>query len=251
MCRLLITTTTLKANEALRLIKDTARRFAPSQKDGFGFAAFDRDGMLLARGRYFDSYEGWRNTSKSQAIEEGSLQGKVIQTLIIHGRTSTNILGVDYCHPYKEGNTFLAHNGVLSWKGHGKDKPAHPNDSGAFLQWLESSDFPNATGWKEKWSGYGAIALMREGRGLRVVKCASTRLTLTPARSGGYILSTSPSDVPMTMAEKGSEPRWLKKGDLEFNRKTGELDKVRPFPGFGVRVWDAKAARALASTKPK
>lgn len=250
MCRLLITTTRLTRAGALKFIRHAANTFANTQRDGFGFAAFDKKGQFMARGRYYDAYHGWGRYQKgSESVEEGELTDGV-QTLIAHGRTSTNVLGVDYCHPYVENDTYLAHNGVLSWKGPGEEEPTHPNDSAAFLQWLESREFPNPRHWSKYWSGYGAIAFVRPGEGLTVCKCNRARLTLTPAEEGGHILSTSPSDVPHWLRKRGSMPRWMNPGIFEFSRKSGDLVRVRNFGGFASRVWDDMAARAFESPTP-
>lgn len=241
MCRLLMVTKLIDGKTARRVIDETAAKFKDTQRDGFGFAAFNRRGEQVAYGRYYPTYKGWGTTEG--ALEEGSLDGDEIQTLIVHGRTSTNVLGTEYCHPYERNKVYVAHNGILSWRGEGP-APTHPNDSGAFLEWLEQNDNPVPSVWKDSWSGYGALAIMIPGHGLQVTKCNSAHLSMVAARKSGYILTTRATDFPTWLVEAGARPVVLDSRDLRFDTN-GELASVRPFSGFARRVFDAAAYRSL------
>lgn len=247
MCRLLIVTGELKRDQVLALLTRTAYNFAPTQRDGFGFASFNQAGQLTARGQYFDKYTGWRNPRPSSHVKEEGSIGSRTHTLIIHGRTSTNVVGVDYCHPFKFEDTVLAHNGVLTYRGPGKSRPTHKNDSGAFLEWLVKQDHPKLSKWASTWSGYGAIALMRPGRGLSVVKCDRARLTLAPRIGQGYILATSPYDIPDRLRGQDQKPISLGASALDFDPRSGNILNARKFEGFGYQRWDSRAERAMGS----
>lgn len=252
MCKLLIVTATLSRETTLKLLRQTARNFEKTQRDGFGFASFDVNGNPTAWGRYYDTYKGWGKNRKNNknVIEVGDIP-EVVQTLIVHGRTSTNVRGVEYCHPYSLKGTYLAHNGILEWVGPEDQEPDHENDSGAFLEWLVANQHPETNAWTKNWAGYGAMAIMRPGKGLTVTKCERTRLTLTPAARGGYVFATSPDDVPRYLAQRGARPRWLKSGEIIID-ENGELAKVRPFKGFKARKWDYRSTRSLGyAPKPQ
>ncbi len=247
MCRLLIVTGAMRRTDVLGLIAETAKKFRPSQRDGFGFVAFNAEGVRTAYGRYYDEYVGWRSTKAHgvDVIEKGELSG-ITTTLIIHGRTSTNVQGVNYCHPYKQNSTYLAHNGVLSWTGRKSEEPKHKNDSGAFLKWLESTEHPVPEKWADFWSGYGALAIMREKHNLQIVKCSNARLSMALRRSTeGYIFATVAQDIPRRLIK--GVPRYMHPGTLELDKTTGALLKIRPFKGFKKRVWDEMATRSLGA----
>jgi predicted glutamine amidotransferase len=245
MCKLLITTCPLDRKGVLRLLTETAIKFE-DQQDGFGFAAFDKSGLCSAWGRYYPEYTGWKNAWKDEGIEIGELP-ETTHTLLIHGRTSTNVLGTKFCHPYKADDTYLIHNGVLGWVGRGC-APRHQNDSGAFLKWLVSNDFVSPNEWKNYWEGYGAMAIMRKDNpGLTVVKCNKANLVITAAKKSGYILTTRSYDIPRWLRDTKSKKIELASGVIQFDVE-GEIQAVRKFSGFRPRVWDWKSIKSLGES---
>jgi len=242
MCKLLITTCPLNRDEVRQLLIETSTKFE-TQRDGFGFAAFDEEGRRRAWGRYFPFYSGWgygRYNDKDR-IEVGKLP-ETTHTLLVHGRISTNVKGVNYCHPFRQNDSYLIHNGVLQWQGPDEERSNHPNDSGAFLEWLTAHNRPSKV-WKKYWAGYGALAIMRGGEGgLEVVKCARANLVMAATRDKGYILSTLERDMPRWLEPSDGWP--LNAGVIKFD-KAGEISEVDKFPGFGERKWDWRMARSI------
>lgn len=248
MCRLLIITGELKRGQVLRLIEETACKFAPSQRDGFGFTTFNKLGNLTARGRYFEKYTGWDNPrSTSQVKEEGRI-GSRTHTLIIHGRTSTNVVGVDYCHPFKCDDVILAHNGVLTYRGPHSQRPKHRNDSAAFLEWMTGQDErPSLKDCSKNWSGYGALAIMRPGEGLSIIKCSDARLAMVPRIGSGYVLATSSWDIPERLYRGESGIKHVGSCGLQFHPNSGKVERVVDFKGFGYQAWDERATKAMGT----
>lgn len=62
-----------------------------------------------------------------------------IRSLVVHHRTSTNELGIDYAHPFEFRGNWLTHNGVVNVPD--KHDTATTNDSEALLHHLIKSDF--------------------------------------------------------------------------------------------------------------
>lgn len=247
MCRLMIVTGELKRESVIGLLTETARKFAPTQRDGFGFATFNSQGHLTARGQYFERYTGWHNPNPSSQVKEEGQIGSRTHTLIIHGRTSTNIVGVDYCHPFRRADSVLAHNGILTYKGDAAHRPTHRNDSAAFLQWLVEQEYPSLDHVTANWGGYGAIAHMRHGHGLSLIKCDKARLTITPRKGSGYVMTTFGGDVPERYRGQDQQTKILGKVALEFDSNSGEIIRAREFKGFQHREWDARAERSIGS----
>lgn len=234
MCKILAVTGPTSCSKAIDIITRTAKSFARTQRDGFGFVALDEDGNG-AWGRYYKDFEGWHTTKG--ALELGEIPPQV-WTLIVHGRTSTNVVGVDYCHPYKRGDAYLVHNGVLNYTGPKENRPKHVNDSAALLEWIVGQDYPEPNEWTKNWAGYGAVFMAREDGSLRLVKCSTARLYHTKRRFKGHMFSTDAADIPMEMAKRPDlSPGKVGKVDVTFDTH-GDIEHVAAFDGFAEREWD-------------
>lgn len=67
------------------------------------------------------------------------LQKGDIETLVVHHRTSTNSLGLDYAHPFNFERWYMTHNGVVCVPGLHETKTT--NDSEALLHHLIKTDY--------------------------------------------------------------------------------------------------------------
>lgn len=239
MCKILTVTGPTSRSRVLALLERIAWSFAKSQRDGFGFLALDKDGVG-AWGRYYDTYPGWKTGHEEKSnfkIEKGEIPAQV-WTLLIHGRTSTNVVGVDYCHPYRNEGNYLIHNGVLFYVGDECHEPQHPNDSAALLEWLVTQGHPAPNLWRKSWAGYGAVFIQRPEEPLMLVKCATASLHYAKRRFGGWVFATDTDDIPTDMVKHPKRrPYRAARGVVQFDRE-GEIETVSPFSGFAARRWD-------------
>jgi predicted glutamine amidotransferase len=208
MCKLFIATGSFTQEQTLLMLRVINTRFASTQRDGFGITLYGDSGATVAHGRYlnpsmyseFGSDVPWFVDSKQK--ESGKVPN-ITTAIIAHGRTSTNKVTIHNCHPFKNDNIMLAHNGVLDWTGSRRRRPKakHGCDSEQFLTWL-SAGRRNSTNWIEpwldsskKWSGYGVFGVLDIDRGeLVVAKCRTGSLHWSGI-GGVNIFSTVSEDV--------------------------------------------------------
>lgn len=200
MCKLFIIVGKVTQLQARQLLANTAATFAGGNRDGFGFVAYGDNGAV-ARGRYLtpDEYPGFRTPTPKFVIEptgiseEGELP-KNITAMVIHGRTATNPKSLVNCHPFLGGGTYLAHNGILHWRGEG-EKPASTDscDSEMFLTWLLAGH-----SWKQThkvWGGYGVFGIIDlASASLTVAKCDTGRLSWAVTTKGTHLFTTEKTD---------------------------------------------------------
>lgn len=204
MCKLFIAAGRFKRNAVRNMLLVANEVFASTQQDGFGFAAYGENGEI-ALGHYLNpnSYPGFGRETPPfvdcERAESGRLPA-VTKALVVHGRTSTNTVQLENCHPFTSGHLILAHNGVLTWEGRGKKpKARHGCDSDQFLTWLRSrhsGDWVDAwSGTKKCWSGYGVFGVIdTNNHTLTVAKCGTGRLSWC-AGPKSHFFSTDGSDT--------------------------------------------------------
>jgi predicted glutamine amidotransferase len=201
MCKLFIAAGKFSREQVLRMIAEANNVFALTQRDGFGFTAYGPKGV--AYGRYLnpESYCGFGvkmppfiNTTQ---IEEGEIP-PVVTALVIHGRTSTNKVIVDNCHPFRSNGIHLAHNGVLRWVGEGPGPKAKNGcDTEEFFQWwLHRKTNNKWSATNKHWSGYGVFGIIDSNtKRLIVAKCGSGNLNWVCDGKDNHLFSTTGHDA--------------------------------------------------------
>ncbi len=248
---------TLSQKQTSLVLAQTNREFQ-SEKDGFGFMA--SNGKTLARGRYLspNRFAGYMSNLPRWLRGEQSEENKLpigINSLVIHGRTSTNHVSLGNVHPFLHKGVYLAHNGIVSWQGKGT-QPKPSCDSNQFLHWLlEGGSWDKAT---EAFSGWGSIALHDSKTAITTI--ARNHASLFIARrvkDNGWIIATKESHIKSVCAKANI---GLSTGILEFpdnlivQFKDGKAIADSKWQGFGTRVWsvlDDKAKGINASVNAR
>jgi predicted glutamine amidotransferase len=201
MCKLFIAVGKFSREQVLRMISETNGLFAVTQRDGFGFTAYGPKGV--AYGRYLnpESYCGFGVKIppfiNAIQIEAGEIP-QVVTALVIHGRTSTNKVVIENCHPFHSKGIHLAHNGVLRWAGDGPGPKAKNGcDTEEFFQWwLHRKATSKWAATNKHWSGYGVFGVIDTGaKRLTVAKCGSGNLYWACDDKDNHLFSTSGHDV--------------------------------------------------------
>jgi hypothetical protein len=192
MCKLYVVTGPLNRRQTEAAIWEANRAFCRTERDGFGFIA--ANGATVARGRYLEParFPGYMaklpHWFSGPAVEENVLP-KVTTALVVHGRTSTNVKSLENCHPFKLGELYLAHNGVLYWEGAYRDQPSPSCDSERFLHWFAGERSWDGAG--KFWSGWGAIALYNAQTGALTVAQGGASLYVARRAGGvGWVFAT-------------------------------------------------------------
>jgi predicted glutamine amidotransferase len=123
MCK--IATFTNGKHISLQQIEEIGNILLKSENDGFGYAALGELGVFVEKtvSHTFKSRFLRSNLGPVQSIVEPvptSTQGDyapIVGPVILHGRTSTNHLGINNCHPIVKQNYYLIHNGVVTDHG--------------------------------------------------------------------------------------------------------------------------------------
>lgn len=240
MCKLFIAVGKLTRAQTLLALAESNDLFLKSEKDGFGFFAVSRNGKV-ARGRYLrpTSYCAFGAKPLPTFLggpqsEEGHL-GEV-ETLVIHGRTSTNAVNLDNVHPFLHKGHDLAHNGVLHYTGEASAASRATCDSEQFLHWLVA----NNGAWLEAgnaFSGSGAIACYsRKTRKLTVARDVSSLSIARRAKGAGWVMATSAHQLIKVCKAAGialaSRPVDVPDHIMVF--KGGKLHQDYTWKGFGT-----------------
>jgi predicted glutamine amidotransferase len=250
MCKLYIITGSVRKENALRIIDKCNDSFKFSQRDGFGFIAAGREETAWGRYQTPDQFPGFHSgiidKISGPKLEEGEFPSKV-QTLMIHGRTSTNVRGVEHCHPFRNKDWYLIHNGVLDWVGRNEDDPNCKVDSESFLEWFVRGGELNEA--NKFWAGYGALFLYDDELGERVlIKDETTSLYIAKRQNDGYVFATSEYDL-RDVCEKGgillqSKAVKLPKCMITFDDK-GNFESFDEWCGFASRTYDSRCQTAM------
>lgn len=257
MCKLFIATGKFTPAQVRSMLDAANAAFATTQRDGFGFVAYG-GGKAIAHGRYLDpeNYAGFGvklpSFVRSEQIESGVLP-KVTTALVVHGRTSTNSVRVENCHPFQRDEMYLAHNGVLTWAGTGKGPESrHGCDTDEFFAWLHGHA-STAAAWDtshEHWSGYGVFGVIDRRRSrLTVAKCGNGRLHWS-GNLNAHLFSTDSGDVSrIARAAKidVSKPISVSpKTIITYDIRNGlKMVGVDAWKGFAAAVRDTKWSRSM------
>lgn len=249
MCKLFAVTGKLKRRVAQGAIEAVNRKYAFGQRDGFGFVAFGRTGEAnaIARGRYTnpDSYVGWKAHGILPAFlrgpapeEEGEFPSSC-ELLIAHGRTSTGRVCPENVHPFRNQDLYLAHNGIVTWKGQGATPySAAGCDSEQLLSWLASGGTWHNT--HNDWSGFGTLLVLDALSGsLIAAKGDTTRLHIAKRAHGpGWIMATDDDDLLWICNRAGialcTRPITVPQHLILFDR-SGAIAQDGPWAGFATR----------------
>lgn len=256
MCKLLAITGPLTESAALGAIEITNAIFGKTQGDGFGFVAHGKaEGGkdATAYGRYLnpDRFCTWQAPIPAffnGPQEEIGTFPTTTHALVVHGRISTNVKSLGNCHPFYASGTYLAHNGVLDWRGSKETTPAAAQgcDSEQFLNWYLTDPAVNSLSvhLTEAWQGYGAIFILEKGK-LRLIKDGTASLYGAKRAKGGWIWTTEKADGEKIADAVGIAlvTRFMKVPSVicEFDGNGDPINDVS-WTGFASRVWDAKAA---------
>lgn len=258
MCKLFIAAGKFSREQTLRMIAEANTVFATTQRDGFGFTAYGPGGV--AYGRYLnpESYCGFGVEIppfiQATQIEEGQIPSTVT-ALVVHGRTSTNKVIIDNCHPFKSRSIHLAHNGVLRWVGDGPGPKAKNGcDTEEFFQWwLHRKAQDKWAGTEKHWSGYGVFGVIDQvGKRLTVAKCGAGQLGWATDDRNNHLFSTLSYDVVQIGKAAGVKvayksipmsPNSIAEFSLSGQRAV--LADTRRWSGFASSVRDAAWDRSM------
>ena len=252
MCKLFISSGELTRKQVSSALCAANSIFAKSERDGFGFMC--ASGSRIARGRYLkpDTFTGYLNGFPDwlagPSAEENRIPSKP-DTLMIHGRTSTNAHGLGNVHPFHFAGHWLAHNGVLNWIGQGV-APSPSCDSEQFLHWLVSSglDFDAA---RDNWAGFGVMGIYNQTRGVLTVIRHGAKLSIARRANGnGWVFATCQDHLlricRAARIELDTRPIEFPERIITLNR--GTIVSSRPWNGFGHRRWTALDDRSYGRT---
>jgi hypothetical protein len=141
MCKLIAISrvSTKSSKQASALVKRSAELLGASQKDGFGYSIKHQNGQFTERYLSADSVAGMGTLKESFDLIKGSIRtkllegidfdsngekpakGKIVGSLIAHGRTATCGKSIENTHPFtgfnEHGKWTIAHNGIVEWSG--------------------------------------------------------------------------------------------------------------------------------------
>lgn len=245
MCKLAIITGPLKQRQVAAALTAANNAFMATEKDGFGFVA--AAGKRVARGRYLfpSQFAGYLSGLPERFVPFASEENRVpigVDTLIIHGRTSTNASGLANVHPFRHGNLYLAHNGVIRWTGDKALEPTPACDSEQLLHWLAANN-QNFDGLDAVFSGFGAVALYDASTGILTVARDGASLFVARRRNNaGWIMATT-LEILRSVCKKAktgidTNPIVFPKCRMTF--KGGKILTDDDWAGFGNRPWDAQ-----------
>lgn len=242
MCKLYIATGVLSAKQVTGALRASNQAFRSSEKDGFGFLA--ANGLNISRGRYLNphAYAGYLSNLPAwltgPAIEENELP-KSVDTLIVHGRTSTNTKGLNNVHPFCYRSYYLAHNGMVSWNGLKADEPKQSCDSDQLLHWLVDNNFDWKTAFTS-WGGWGAVAVYdRKSGKLTIAKDCAQLFVCRRINNKGWVFSTTEKQLMSISKHAGIA---LDTPPLVFPMHIidivgGKIVSEQEWNGFGARQW--------------
>jgi Glutamine amidotransferases class-II len=255
MCKLFIVTGALPSAGVRQVLAAVNKRFAKTERDGFGFIATTSG--RYARGRYFepDRFRGFELGLPPKLTGDISEENHIpyhTRTLIVHGRTATSTQNLVNCHPFMRGSEALAHNGVVDWIGPDEDCPAPECDSEQFLHWLQDSGHA----WNEArraFSGWGAIAHVDVQTGvLTVARDRAMLYVARRARAAGWVLATKKEHLMEVCSAAGiklqHEPLLLPDKKLLLFNWRGAVTAVEDWSGFGPRRFTGRDRRSWGNS---
>ncbi len=253
MCKLLFVTGSLTPEQVHNLIYAGNSLFQ-GERDGFGFLAAGKDGF--ATGHYEDpaKFAGFKADMPNFLVKDQKENGEIPEethTLMVHGRTSTNIQGLVGCHPFEYKNYHLAHNGMVNYIGQG-EKPVGDVDSDQFLHWLVDNNF-NWDDTMKNWAGWGAIGLYNTERQVFTIALDGASLYIARRADGGWVMATCKDHLEQIADFAGltlnSHPISFPRSIATF--RGAEILSERKWWGFGSRAMTANDWRARGGKKKK
>lgn len=263
MCKLFIATGAFTREQVMDMLRATNASFAKSQRDGFGFVAYGSK-KSVAHGKYLDpsEYHGYGKKLpqwvRSSRIEVGEIP-EITTALVVHGRTSTNSVLMHNVHPFHNKGVFLAHNGVLGWKGEGPAPTAkHGCDTEQFFNWLQDQgDIGQDVAWDathDHWTGYGVFGIINSKTGhLTVAKCGSGNLKWVGNDTDNFF---STDGVDLLRITRSANFRFSKTADMQpktrvvfkLGARGSKVQLVTSWKGFGVRVIDDSWRKSMGGS---
>lgn len=260
MCKLFIATGSFNREQVMAMLRASNSAFSSSQRDGFGFVAYGSK-KSAAYGKYLNpsEYLGFGKQLppwvRSNRIEVGTIP-EITTALVVHGRTSTNSVLMHNVHPFHNRGVFLAHNGVLSWKGEGPAPTAkHGCDTEQFFNWLqEQGNLGHETAWDatdSHWSGYGVFGIINANTGhLTVAKCGSGNLKWVGDDTNNFFSTDGTDLIKITRAAsfkfaKTAEMQSKSRVVFRLSKNGSKAQSVSDWKGFGARVVDDSWRRSM------
>lgn len=122
MCKLMVFSNTVKFNDSQleTIVKTASKVMSRTEKDGFGISArgtkgiFNRKFLNPLDASLVDTFSSLPFLKQNKS--ETGIFGRV-DALILHGRTSTNFLGLNNTHPISKHDLHLCHNGIVEDSG--------------------------------------------------------------------------------------------------------------------------------------
>lgn len=177
MCKLLIIPRIdkLTQDETAKLVQHVRKKMTERDADGFGYAYLGQKGLYSER---FLDTERVRamlpEMPLASFIEARSdcygTPSKPIGGLLVHSRTSTNLVSLNATHPFIEAGQAFIHNGVVSNVGEAVSYPSG-NDSEMLFQHYLKGGIQRVS---ESVSGYYACGILDANRKQTVVIKDST-----------------------------------------------------------------------------
>ena len=245
MCKIAVFTDATKLN-----LKDTVNKsgniLLKTETHGFGYAAQGENGVFGEKcvDRHFTSRLGKYNPNPLNIIKQKYSQfgkeSKVNGSLIMHGRISTNDLGITNCHPMIRENHYLIHNGVVS------DDTANyqrftTNDSEdllyRFIQGIKAVE--------ENILGYYAFACIDPNGWLHIVKDDQADLNIAwLEKFDTYLIGTTPELIRQIAHALGTKSGPI--DSIDHNKymifKGNDLTYVQDIEPAGYDYWHSKYA---------
>jgi predicted glutamine amidotransferase len=205
MCKVLILTNGAKIKRFERVVNHVAELITKYDNDGFGYAALGKQGVFGERSTSKNPKSRLSNLALeikepfvSKTHEIFGTPDSVIGPVLLHGRTSTNVLGLKNTHPITRNNWALIHNGVVTNNG-----PSYPmqtdNDTEHLVHYLSTQGMK---GIESNLSGYFAFGAIDNDGKLHVSRCTRAPLVAAWIESIHSFVFATTADLIEDLCEK-------------------------------------------------
>jgi predicted glutamine amidotransferase len=195
MCKVLMLTNGAKIKSLTKVINKSAELITKYDRDGFGYAALGKSGVFGEKS-IATTHKSRLNNVKlevklpivTKTHEIFGTPDAVTGPIMFHGRTSTNVLGLNNTHPISRNNWHLIHNGVVSNNGPSY-KMQTDNDTEHLVHYLSTQGID---GIVNNLSGYFAIGAISPDGKLHVARCTRAPLVMAWIESiHSYAIATT------------------------------------------------------------
>lgn len=204
MCKVMTLTNSSKIKNLEKFINTVRPLITSRDQDGFGWAAQGSKGIFGEKTTNVKT--PYRLDSLAYAVklpivkrtyEAIGEKSKLSGSLILHGRTSTNVLGLVNTHPIQRDGWTLVHNGVVS--NHGPEYTMQSeNDTEHLAYWMANGGISKV---EEHLSGYYAFAAFGPDSRLHVARDSKATLYIAWVSSiESYMVATTESLIKDTCA---------------------------------------------------